>query len=230
MSITRRSARRSVRILGVASASAAVVLGLSSSAFACNIRDFKAEAKCDGEKGVIVVTDTDASRTSATITVFSNEGGVETQVGKQEVKGSAEGTPVSFPEDWKPNATYRVHVKAANIVDEDIKPDLVTPSTACKTDTPTPTPPASSTPKPSPSKSAPAESATPTPSDSASSSAPASAAPSNAPSPAAGDSNLAETGANSNTGLIAGIAGALVVVGGGAVYFGMRRRGARGNG
>ncbi|MFF4691052.1 LAETG motif-containing sortase-dependent surface protein [Streptomyces sp. NPDC001307] len=52
---------------------------------------------------------------------------------------------------------------------------------------------------------------------------------SNAPSPAAGDSNLAETGANSNTGLIAGIAGALVVVGGGAVYFGMRRRGARGN-
>jgi LPXTG-motif cell wall-anchored protein len=218
-----------VRILGVASASTAVVLGLSSSALACNIRDFKAEAKCDGDKGVIVVTDTDRSGTPATVTVFvKDSGGVETQVGKQEVKGSAEGTPVSFPEDWKPSATYRVHIKAANIVDEDIQPDLVTPSTACKTDSPTPTPPASSTPKPSPSKSAPAESASPTPSASESSSAPAGTS-SNAPSPAAGDSNLAETGANSNTGLIAGIAGALVVVGGGAVYFGMRRRGARGN-
>ncbi|WP_433452886.1 LAETG motif-containing sortase-dependent surface protein [Streptomyces sp. CA-142005] len=229
MSITHRGVRRSVRILGVASASTAVVLGLSSSALACNIRDFKAEAKCDGEKGVIVVTDTDRSGTPATVTVFlKDSGGVETQVGKQEVKGSAEGTPVSFPEDWKPSATYRVHIKAANIVDEDIQPDLVTPSTACKTDSPTPTPPASSTPKPSPSKSAPAESASPTPSASESSSAPAGTS-SNAPSPAAGDSNLAETGANSNTGLIAGIAGALVVVGGGAVYFGMRRRGARGN-
>ncbi|MET8803857.1 LAETG motif-containing sortase-dependent surface protein [Streptomyces sp. NPDC004546] len=229
MSITHRGVRRSVRILGVASASTAVVLGLSSSALACNIRDFKAEAKCDGDKGVIVVTDTDRSGTPATVTVFlKDSGGVETQVGKQEVKGSAEGTPVSFPEDWKPSATYRVHIKAANIVDEDIQPDLVTPSTACKTDSPTPTPPASSTPKPSPSKSAPAESASPTPSASESSSAPAGTS-SNAPSPAAGDSNLAETGANSNTGLIAGIAGALVVVGGGAVYFGMRRRGARGN-
>lgn len=219
-----------MRILGVASASTAVVLGLSSSALACNIRDFKAEAKCDGDKGVIVVTDTDRSGTPATVTVFlKDSGGVETQVGKQEVKGSAEGTPVSFPEDWKPNATYRVHIKAANIVDEDIQPDLVTASTACKTDSPTPTPPASSTPKPSPSKSAPAESASPTPSASDSTSAPAGTS-SNAPSPAAGDSNLAETGANSNTGLIAGIAGALVVVGGGAVYFGMRRRGARGNG
>ncbi|MER6064383.1 LAETG motif-containing sortase-dependent surface protein [Streptomyces sp. NPDC001792] len=229
MSITHRGVRRSVRILGVASASTAVVLGLSSSALACNIRDFKAEAKCDGDKGVIVVTDTDRSGTPATVTVFvKDSGGVETQVGKQEVKGSAEGTPVSFPEDWKPSATYRVHIKAANIVDEDIQPDLVTPSTACKTDSPTPTPPASSTPKPSPSKSAPAESASPTPSASESSSAPAGTS-SNAPSPAAGDSNLAETGANSNTGLIAGIAGALVVVGGGAVYFGMRRRGARGS-
>ncbi|MEV8557277.1 LAETG motif-containing sortase-dependent surface protein [Streptomyces sp. NPDC051917] len=229
MSITHRGVRRSVRILGVASASTAVVLGLSSSALACNIRDFKAEAKCDGDKGVIVVTDTDRSGTPATVTVFlKDSGGVETQVGKQEVKGSAEGTPVSFPEDWKPSATYRVHIKAANIVDEDIQPDLVTPSTACKTDSPTPTPPASSTPKPSPSKSAPAGSASPTPSASESSSAPAGTS-SNAPSPAAGDSNLAETGANSNTGLIAGIAGALVVVGGGAVYFGMRRRGARGN-
>ncbi|MER6734816.1 LAETG motif-containing sortase-dependent surface protein [Streptomyces puniciscabiei] len=229
MSITRRSARRSVRILGVASASAAVVLGLSSSAFACNISEFKAEAKCDGAKGVIVVTDTDASGTPATISVFrTNNGGVEKQIGQQEVKGSAQGTSVTFSENWKPNATYRVHVTASPYVDKDIAGGLTTPAAACKTDTPTPTPTATQ-PTATPSKSAPAESATPTPSASASSSAPA-ATSSNAPSPAAGDSNLAETGASSNTGLIAGIAGALVVVGGGAVYFGMRRRGARGNG
>jgi LPXTG-motif cell wall-anchored protein len=109
-------------------------------------------------------------------------------------------------------------------VDKDITPFLTTPSQGCKKDTPT-TPPATPTkPAPTPSASTPATD-TPAPS------APASTAPagtvSNAPSPAAGDSNLAETGANSNTGLIAGVAGALVVLGGGAVFFGMRRRGAK---
>ncbi|WBO63570.1 LAETG motif-containing sortase-dependent surface protein [Streptomyces camelliae] len=229
MSITRRSARRSVRILGVASASAAAVLALSSTAFACSISEFKAEAKCDGGKGVIVVTDKDASGTPATITVFrENNGGVEKQIAEQPVKGSAEGTSVTFQENWKPNATYRVHVTASPYVDQDITTPLSTPSTACTTESSTPTPPAS--PTPTPSASTPAQSPTPTPSSSASSPAPASAAPSNAPSPAAGSSNLAETGANSNTPLIAGLAGALVVVGGGAVWFGMRRRGTRGNG
>lgn len=214
-----------MRALGVASASAAVVLGVSSTAFACSIQDFKAEAKCNGDKGVIVVTDIDASGTPATITVFrENNGGVEKQIGEQQIKGSAEGTEITFPEKWKALTTYRIHVKAGG-VDQDITPNLGTPALGCKSDSSTPTPPASSTPKPSPSASAPAQSPTPTPSDSA----PASAAPSNAPSPAAGSSNLAETGANSNTGLIAGVAGALVVVGGGAVWFGMRRRGARGN-
>ncbi len=220
-----------MRILGVVSASAAAVLALSSTASACVIGDFKAEAKCDGAKGVIVVTDTDVTGTPAHVTVFLKDtSGVETKVGEHEVKGSATGASVTIPEDWKPGATYRVHIKATNILDEDIQPDLTTPSTACTTGSSTPAPPASTTPKPSPSASTPAQSPTPTPSDSASSSAPASAAPSNAPSPAAGSSNLAETGANSNTPLIAGLAGALVVVGGGAVWFGMRRRGTRGNG
>ncbi|MFF8729753.1 LAETG motif-containing sortase-dependent surface protein [Streptomyces sp. NPDC015171] len=226
--MTRRSVRRSVRILGVASGSTALVLGLAGSALACNIKDFSAEAKCDGDKGVIVVTDTDASAVQATVTVFlKGVGGIETKVGEQPVTGSKEGARITFAEDWKPNATYRVHVKAERAVDEDIQPDLVTPSTACKTESQTPTPPASTTPSSSPSESAPAESATPTPAPSASESSTAPADTSgNAPSPAAGDSNLAETGANSNTGLIAGLAAALVVVGGGAVWFGMRRRGA----
>lgn len=221
-------------VLGVASGSAALVLGLTGSALACTIKDFSAEAKCDGGKGVIVVTDTDASAKDATVSVFlKGVGGVETKVGEQPVKGSKEGTEVTFPEDWKPNATYRVHIKADKAVDQDIQPDLVTPSTACTTESETPKPTASTTPSATPSPSAstsasaPAGSAAPVPSASASSSAPAGTAE-NAPSPAVGDSNLADTGADSNTGLIAGVAAALVVVGGGAVYFGMRRRGASG--
>lgn len=218
-----------MRILGVASATVALALGVTNSALACNIREFSAEAKCDGTNGVIVVTDKDASGTPAVITVFlENNGADEKQVGEpQEIKGSREGTTVTFTEDWKPNATYRIHVKAGNQVDEDIKPDLTTPSTACKTeDTPTPSP-SEDTPSPSESESTPpAESETPTPSASQSTSTAPADTSSNAPSPAAGDSNLAETGANSNTGLIAGLAAAFVVVGGGAVFFGMRRRGA----
>ena len=117
------------------------------------------------------------------------------------------------------------HQRAATLVEAlpyiksaDITPNLTTPATACKTeDTPTPTP----TPTPSDSASTPAEeSPTPTPSASEGTTAPATVE-SNAPSPAAGDSNLAETGANSNTGLIAGIAIALVAIGGGAVFFGL---------
>ncbi|MEU0257141.1 LAETG motif-containing sortase-dependent surface protein [Streptomyces sp. NPDC006184] len=243
--MTRRSVRRSVHVLGVASGSAALVLGLTGSALACDIKDFSAEARCDGAKGVIVVTDTDASAADATVGVFlEGDGGVETKVGEQPVKGSKGGARITFPEQWKPSATYRVHVKAPN-VDRDIKPDLVTPSTACKAESEPPKPTASTTPPPSPSvsasasasvpasasasASAPAGSATPSPAASGSSSAPA-GAPGNAPSPAVGDSNLAETGADSHTGLIAGLAVALVVVGGGAVYAGARRRGAKHNG
>ncbi|MFJ8602710.1 LAETG motif-containing sortase-dependent surface protein [Streptomyces shenzhenensis] len=228
MSITRRSARRSVRILGVASATVALALGVTNSAFACNIREFSAEAKCEGTDGVIVVTDKDPSGQPAVITVFlENNGADEKQVGEpQEIKGSRQGTTVSFTEDWKPNATYRIHVKAGNLVDEDIKPNLTTPSTACKTeDTPAPTP-SETAPSPSESESTPAESEAPTPSASESTSTAPAETSSNAPSPAVGDSNLAETGANSNTGLIAGVAAAFVAVGGGAVFFGMRRRGA----
>ncbi|WP_371668893.1 LPXTG cell wall anchor domain-containing protein [Streptomyces sp. NBC_00289] len=227
MSITRRTARRSVRILGVASASAALALGVAGQALACDISEFSAEAVCDGAKGVITVTDKDPSGVPAIITVFLENNGADVkQVGKQNVKGSGDGVTITFAEDWKPNAVYRVHVKAGNQVDKDIKPNLTTPSTACKAeDTGTPTPTA----KPSPSDSASTpteESESPTPSASESGSTAPADTSSNAPSPAVGDSNLAETGANSNTGLIAGIAIALVALGGGAVFFGLRRRGA----
>ncbi|MFF9818278.1 LAETG motif-containing sortase-dependent surface protein [Streptomyces sp. NPDC014006] len=232
MSISRRTAARSVRALGVASAAAALALGVAGNALACDISEFSAKAACEGDKGVITVTDVDASGTPALVSVFlENKGSDDHKVGEQTVTGSSEGVTITFAEDWKPNAVYRVRVLAGDtkhpIVDKDITPNLTTPPTTCKKGTPTtpPAPPTSPAPKPSPS--APAE-------DTPSPSAPASTAPagtvSNAPSPAVGDSNLAETGANSNTGMIAGIAGALVVVGGGAVFLGMRRRGAKDNG
>ena len=226
MSISRRTAR-SVRILGVASATAALALGAAGNALACKISEFSAEAKCDGAKGIISVTDVDASGTPAVVSVFLENNGADVQkVGQQEVKGSREGVTITFAEDWKPGATYRVHVKAGKQVDADIKENVTAPSTACAT-TESPSPSASETPKPSETPSSPASSETPSanPSESESSAAPATPGD-NAPSPAAGSSNLAETGANSNTPMIAGIAGALVVVGGGAVFFGMRRRGA----
>ncbi|MFG2318831.1 MULTISPECIES: LAETG motif-containing sortase-dependent surface protein [Streptomyces] len=224
--ISRTASRRGVRALGVVAASAALALSASGNALACNISEFSAEAKCDGDNGVITVTDVDPAGIPATVTVTLKSTGE--QVGQETVKGSKEGTTVSFAVDWKPNTDYRVHIKADRYVDEFIKPDVTTPSTPCKTeDTPTPTPSESSStpsdetesPAPEPSTSAPAPSQPET-------TAPAAVPNDNAPSPAAGDSNLAETGANSNTGMIAGIAAALVVVGGGAVFFGLRRRGA----
>ncbi|MFC8142672.1 LAETG motif-containing sortase-dependent surface protein [Streptomyces paradoxus] len=227
LSVSRRA--RAVRVLGVVSASAALALGTAGNALACDISEFSAEAKCDGDKGVITVTDVDPAGIPATVTVYlQNNGADAKKVGEQVVKGSREGTTITFADDWQPNAEYRIHVKAARYVDEDIKPNLVTPATACKKEEepPASTPPASTppgTPTPSASPSKPAEegdSPAPEPSESQSTS-PAG----NVPAPA-GDSNLAETGADSNTGIIAGIAAALVVVGGGAVFFGMRRRGA----
>jgi LPXTG-motif cell wall-anchored protein len=213
-----------VRILGVASASAALALGVAGNALACNISEFKAEATCDGTKGVINVTDKDGSGTSALVTVFLENNGADVQkIGEQTVKGSAQGVTIAFAEDWKPNAVYRVHVTATG-VDDDVKDAkdnkfLTAPAKACKTEE-TSTPSASATPSPSET---PSDSATP--SDSESSAAPATPGD-NQPSAAAGESNLAETGANSNTPMIAGIAAAFVIVGGGAVFFGMRRRGA----
>ncbi|QCB24849.1 LAETG motif-containing sortase-dependent surface protein [Streptomyces sp. SS52] len=235
LSIFRNTAaRRGVRAVGVASASVALAIGAAGNALACDISEFSAAAACEGGKGVITVTDVDPAGIPATVSVYlQNNGADAKKVGEQVVKGSREGTTITFTEDWKPNAEYRIHVKADRYVDEDIKPNLVTPATACGTEeTPSPSPtPSESSPVPSDTPS----DETPTPSSTPSTSAPApaqsestapAAAPSNAPSPAAGESNLAETGANSNTGMIVGIAAALVVVGGGAVFFGMRRRGA----
>lgn len=195
---------------------------------ACTIRDFSAKAECDTKgKGVISVTDVDPTGVTAEVSVYlENNGADERLVGTQTIKDStAKGVTVTFSENWKPNAEYRIHVTAKGYVDEDIKPNLVTPSEACKKDSDNP-PPASETPKPSDKPSTPADTDTDTPAPSESeSTSPAPAGDSNTPAPE-GDSNLAETGADSNTPVITGIAAAFLAVGGGAIYYGTRRRGA----
>ncbi|WP_322726015.1 LAETG motif-containing sortase-dependent surface protein [Streptomyces spongiae] len=222
-----------MRFLGVVSASAALVLGVASNAMACTIRDFSAKAECDAKgKGVISVTDVDPTGVTAEVSVYlENNGADERLVGTQTIKDStAKGVTVTFSENWKPNAEYRIHIKAEGYVDEDIKPNLTTPSEACKKGSDKP--PASETPKPSdkpsdkPSTPADTKTDTPTPSESESeSTSPAPAGDGNAPAPE-GDSNLAETGADSNTPVIAGVAAAFLAVGGGSIYYGTRRRGA----
>ncbi|WP_406006518.1 LPXTG cell wall anchor domain-containing protein [Streptomyces sp. NBC_00637] len=232
MSLSRRTAARSVRMLGVTAASAALALSAAGTALACDISEFSASAACDGAKGLITVTDKDPSGVPAEVTVFlENNGGDLRQVGAaQPVEGSKKGVTISFAEDWEPGAIYRIHVKAVKnekvLVDLDIPGNLTTPSKSCKADdTSTPSTTPSSTPSDSTTTPPPAETATPSASDSASDSAAPAPSASNAPSAAVQESNLAETGAGSNTGLIVGIAAVLVAVGGGAVFFGMRRRG-----
>lgn len=232
MSLSRRTASRSVRMLGVTAASAALALSAAGTALACDISEFSASAACDGTKGLITVTDKDPTGVPAEITVFLENNGADLrQVGTaQTVEGSNKGVTISFAEDWEPGAIYRIHVKAVKnekvLVDKDIVGNLTTPSKACKADdTTTPSTTPSSTPSGSTSTPPPAETITPSASSSDSAGDNSVPSASNAPSAAAQESNLAETGANSNTGLIIGIAAVLVAVGGGAVFFGMRRRG-----
>ncbi|MEV8034125.1 LAETG motif-containing sortase-dependent surface protein [Streptomyces sp. NPDC086182] len=215
-----------MRILGVASASAALALGVAGNALACSIGDFEAVASCDGAKAVVTVSDTDHSANKATITVFvKSPGGEDKQVGSGDVTGQKDGkasVAITLTEDWVPGGTYRAHIDVPTRVNADTDVKSV-PSEACAPKSESPSPSASPKPSEAPSSEAPSNSAGP--SDSESSAAPATPGD-NQPSAAAGESNLAETGANSNTPMIAGIAAAFVIVGGGAVFFGMRRRGA----
>ncbi|WP_416519737.1 LAETG motif-containing sortase-dependent surface protein [Streptomyces achromogenes] len=220
MSLTRRSVRRSGKLLGAAAGSAALILGPAGSALASAIDDFSAAVTCDGGKGAIVVTGTDPSATDAVVSVFAQgAAGVETKIGEQPVTGSGQGVRAVFPADWQPGTAYRVHVTAGDRVDQDIRPGLVTPSIPCAAGSGSPLPTARTTLTASSTPAAPVP-ASPTPATSAST-----GVSGNGPSPAADDSDLAETGASSRTPLIAGLAAALIVAGAGAVWFGMRRRG-----
>ncbi|MFF3332463.1 LAETG motif-containing sortase-dependent surface protein [Streptomyces sp. NPDC002888] len=215
---------RSARLIGVSTAAAALTLGVANTALACNIRDFSAVATCDDNgKGVIRVTDTDASGTPAVVTLYikmSVEGEDDRNLDTKTIEHpTAQGAGVDFAWDWSPGQTYRIHVKAGNQVDEDIQPLLTTPSQGCGTPTPTPTP------TPSASASAPAAATPSAPSADTPSATPTEPSGSPAASPQGGSgSHLAETGGGNGTGLIAGMAAALVVAGGGVVFTLRRRR------
>ncbi len=222
------------------------MLGVAGNAMACSIKDFSAVAECDGGNGVIRVTDVDPLGVKAEITVYLENNGADLRmVGSRTIEDStAKGVTVTFDEDWEPNAEYRIHVEAEDYVNEDL-PILVAPADACTVDAITP-PAASKAPGKSADKGKekdkekeketgngngkgqddePSRTKTsPTPSASEGT-VPAGSKDDNAPSPE-GDSGLAETGGDSNTGTIAGAAAALVALGAGAVYYSIRRRGA----
>jgi LPXTG-motif cell wall-anchored protein len=225
VSINRRTTLV-VRSVGVASAAAALALGVAGNAFACTIGEFTPTAECDNGQASIKVVDKDYSSTPVTITVTQGA----TKVGEQSgVRGSREGTTVTFAYDWKPSTTYSVTVVREDTHQQVGTTPVTTPAEACTT--PAGPAPVKTTPAgPAPSGPAPAKPAPGKPAPVATTSAPtvapssaAAVADTNAPSPAAGSANLAETGGGSNTGMIAGIAGALVAVGGGTVFM-MRRR------
>ncbi|WP_338895847.1 LAETG motif-containing sortase-dependent surface protein [Streptomyces sp. TG1A-60] len=224
MSISPRIARTS-RCIGVAVASAALVFGAAGNAMASSIKDFSAVAECDGDKGVIRVTDVDPLGIKAEITVYLENNGADLRkVGSRTIENStAEGVTITFEEDWEPNAEYRIHVTADKYVDEDIAPNLVAPAEACGKEADTPPAPAESPEKPAQQEPSEAEKS-PTPPTSKNT---ASAGTSNNNVPSAeGGSDLAETGTDAGTGPIAGAAAALVALGAGAMYYSTRRRGA----
>lgn len=201
-----------VRSVGVASAAAAIALGVAGTASACTISEFTSSISCDqpSGKGVITVLDQDISQSKVTITVQSGNNTVATQA---DVVGNGDtGTKVTFPGiDWTQGATYTVHVTRLSHGQQVLVGDekVTVPNEACTAPKAQPTSAA-----PTPTQKAPA------PAPAASSAAAVADTASPSPSPSG---NLAETGGSGSTGTIAGIAGALVVVGGGAVFM-LRRR------
>jgi hypothetical protein len=252
VSKNRRTAL-AVRSIGVASAAAALALGVAGNAFACSITEFTPSASCDASgHGVISVLDKDGSHTAVDISILQGNNEIASQQG---VQGSQQGVSVDFSVDWSASTTYTVKVvrSSGGFVG---KKDFTTPDTAC-----TPTDSTSSggdnstssggdnsttsggdnstTSGGDNSTTSGGDNSTTSGGDNATTSSGGSSATggsttttggdssqvsdANAPKPATGTSNLAETGGGSNTGMIAGIAGAFVVLGGGTVFM-MRRR------
>ncbi|MEU6776379.1 LAETG motif-containing sortase-dependent surface protein [Streptomyces sp. NPDC046759] len=232
MSLTRH-ATRVARVVGISAAAAALSVTAAQTALACSITDFSAAPACDGAgKPVIRVTDKDVSGTPATITlkVELNTPGQERNIDSRTIDHpTAQGVSVDLhPLDWYAGETFVVHVKAADRVDEDLKPPVVVPDDfTCKPAGGSTSPSASASASPTPSAQ-PSSAPSATPSPARTGSPAASPVASSAPSPAGGGTHLAETGASGTTPLIAGAAAALVVAGGGVVVA-LRRRAGHGS-
>ena len=88
-------------------------------------------------KGVITVTDKDPSGVAATVTVFLESNGADAKkVGEQKVKGSqARASPSPSRRTGRRTRRTASTSRPGNQVDDaDIKPNLTTPATACKTE------------------------------------------------------------------------------------------------
>ncbi|MCQ4081676.1 LPXTG cell wall anchor domain-containing protein [Streptomyces sp. RB6PN25] len=201
----------------------------SGAAFACNINDFSVTpvASCDTSSGVakaaITVTDKDSSGTTAHVTIGPHlASGLPGQVLDQWdfPHPTAAGVSHTFYVDWVPGAQWDVRVTAGPIRDQPItpyptsadKPCTVPSSAPSKTPVPSSKPTSSATPAPAPSSAAPSTAAGGAPAPSASASAQG--------------ASLAKTGGGSNSGVIAGLAGVLIVIGGGALFTVHRRKAA----
>ncbi|WP_333736778.1 LAETG motif-containing sortase-dependent surface protein [Streptomyces sp. IBSBF 2806] len=236
MSRSSRAAS-AARVIGTLAASAVLAVGAAHTALACSIGDFTAAAVCDAHgKGVVRVTDKDASGTPATVSLFlqlnqpiNNLRLVDT---KKIEHPTARGVTVDLtPLDWYAGETFQVHIKAGDQVDDDIEPLVVVQDESCATGTPSPSASAAPSGRPSPSSTPSSTSSASVPSSSPSTSTlPGASATAvqggsgSAPSPAGGGTALAETGANGSAPMVAGVAAALVLVGGGTVLALRRRR------
>ncbi|WP_053658098.1 LAETG motif-containing sortase-dependent surface protein [Streptomyces sp. MMG1121] len=221
-----RRLTRAARVIGTSAAAAALSVAAAQTALACSIGDFSAAPACDSAgKPVIRVTDKDGSGTPATVTLLVqlNTPGQQRNTDTQKIDHpTAQGVGVDLhPLDWYAGETFVVHVKAGDRVDEDLQPAVVVPDDFTCEPAGSPSPSVSATPSAHPSST---PSAVPSPA--ASGSAAPTPAASSAPSPAGGGTRLAETGASSDTPVLAGAAVALVVVGGGLVVA-LRRRSAQ---
>lgn len=218
VSISRRTSTL-VRTLGVASAAAALTVGVAGSAFACNIGDFKATVSCDKSDYTATVQVKDIDRSYALLTLQKNgQDVVPTQTVGISGDGGRSHTATFNNIPWNDVTEYSVHIVVTGQLDSNLafpagQGDCSKPTTPPTTKPPT-TPP--TTPPTKPPTSAP-------------STAPATTPPTTATtvdataSPSPTGPVLATTGGGSDTGMIAGIAGAFVVVGAGAVFM-LRRR------
>lgn len=212
-------------LFAAAATGAGAALLFSGAAFASDISDFSVTpvASCDTSSGVakaaITVTDKDSSGTPAHITVgphmaSSLPGPVLDQWDFPHP--TAAGVSHTFYVDWKPGAQWDVRVTAGSIRDEPITPYPTSADKPCTVPSSAP----SKTPMPS---NKPTSSAAPAPTSSTTA---AGSAPAPAASASTQGTSLAKTGGGSDSGMIAGIAGALIVIGGGALFTVQRRKAA----
>jgi LPXTG-motif cell wall-anchored protein len=217
------------------------VLFATGSAFACNISDFSlvsTSASCNADTGTadIQVTDKDSSGTHATVTIVDKTTNASVGTGKITRPQRKGGETITISVPWQKNHEWAVQIDAPKGGVHDTLKETVTsngddcgkPSDTPTTPAPTETAPATGGDTDTKPTEAPAAPSSPAAAPSEASQVDAANSPSAAaaaPSSTVDSAALAETGGGSNTGMIAGLAAALVVIGGGFL-FAQRRRSA----